>query len=408
MKPHLLLVTGKDPLEDSSGHGAYVRMWARAAVVAGYWPEIFCVSNQKGDAETPYGRVHRIRSPWRKICSNRHTGILTYTAGWHIGILARAVVKYTRQVNPSEPLILHGVQSWTAAVVRAAKRLRSEGRNVTLIMSAYTTIVPEFNERWRGARTLPGMARTLSMAWEMINLHLFLNRCERLACRGVDRIVVHYESVRRLVEAAWAPCAPIVRLPYTSERAMIHPLEQESKADGVPIILAVSRHDSRKGLDTLLRALALLKQRGVQFRACLVGGGACLTVHRQLESHLGLDGAVEITGYVQDTAPHWQAASVFVLPSHQEGSGSMSLLEALERGKAIVASGIDGIPEDVEDGRSGLLVPAKNPEALAGALRRVLENEHLRHELERGARQRFEQQFAPARLVSAIAGLYNS
>jgi len=408
MKPHLIFVAGKDPLEDSSGHGSYVRMWTRAAVAAGYWPEIFCMSKQKGDAETPYGRVHRIRSPWRKICSNRHTGILTYTAGWHIGILACAVAEFAQQLDPSEPLILHGVQSWTAAAVRVAKRLRSEGRNVTLIMSAYTTIAHEFNERWRGARALPGMGRTLSMAWEMINLHLFLNRCERLACRGVDRIVVHYESVRRLVEAAWAPCATVVCLPYTSERAMINPPEPESKADGVPMILAVSRHDSRKGLDTLLRALALLKQRGVQFRACLVGGGVCLSVHRQLASHLGLDGAVEITGYVQDTAPHWQAASVFVLPSHQEGSGSMSLLEALERGKAIVASGIDGIPEDVEDGRSGLLVPAKNPEALAGALRRVLENEHLRHELERGARQRFEQQFAPARLVSAIAGLYNS
>jgi len=407
MNPHLLLVTGKDPLEDTSGHGSYGRMWARAAVAAGYWPEIFSVSYHEGGANVAYGHVHRKRSPWRWLCPYRRTGIPTYAAGWHTGILARAIVNRARQLDPSVPVILHGIQLWTAAAARAARRLRAEGREVRLFMSAYTTIEHEFNERWRGSRELPGAAPTLSMFWEMANLHLFLNRCERLACREADRIVVHYESVRRLVEAAWSPCAPVMCLPYTTEQAMISPAEPGHSENGEPMVLAVSRHDSRKGLDTLLRALALLNEQGVGFRACLVGAGSLLPVHRRMAAELGLGHKVEITGYVEDTTPYWRAASVFVLPSHQEGSGAMSLLEALERGKAIVASGIDGIPEDIEDGRSGLLVPAKNPEALAAALRRVLENENLRRELERSARARFEEKFAPNRLVSAIRSLYS-
>lgn len=408
MKPQLLLVTGKHPLEDSGGHGSYCRMWARAAVAAGYSPEIFAVSFHAEDAVTPYGRIHAIRSPWRKFCQFRHTGIPSYTAGWHTGILTRAILRHARTLDPAQRLILHGVHTWTTPALRAARRLRAEGREVRLFMSAYTTIQHEFEERWRGSRALPGVAPTLSMLWEMVNLHVSLNPAERLICRMVDRIVVHYDSVRRLLEAAWAPCAPIVRLPYTTEQALVRPVAPESAPDGVPTILAVSRHDARKGLDTLLRALVLLKQQAVPFRACLVGGGAMLAVHRRMATELGLNDRMEITGYVEDTAPYWRAASVFVLPSHQEGSGSMSLLEAMERGKAIVASGIDGIPEDVEDGRSALLVPPKNPPALASALRRVLQDEHLRRTLGQGARKRFEEQFAPERLIGAIQDLYCS
>jgi glycosyltransferase involved in cell wall biosynthesis len=170
----------------------------------------------------------------------------------------------------------------------------------------------------------------------------------------------------------------------------------------------VSHHDSRKGLGTLLQAFRLLKQQGVDFQAWLVGGGGLLAIHRRMAGELGLDDRVRITGYVEDPEPYWQAASVFVLPSHEEGSGSLSLLEAMERGRAIVASGIDGIPEDVEDGRSGLLVPPKDPGALAGALMRLLKNKSLRESLARAARKRFEQRFAPSLLIRSMADLYDA
>lgn len=407
-KPHVLLVPGKDPLEGAGGDSVYCRMWARAAVAAGYQPELFCVSHSDGIVETPFGRVHRIPSPFRHRRDEHHTGFRSRTIGWHAGILGRAIASYARGLDSGRRVIVHGIQAWTAAGIPAVRMLRAQGRDVRFFMTAYTTMTHEFDERWRGILALPGIAPKLGMWCEMLSLHLAITPCERRAAREADRILVNYESVRRLITEAWAPRCPIERVPYTTESAMIEDREPTPLPDGVPLVLAVSRHDSRKGLDTLLRAFTMLKRDGVAFRARLVGGGSLLPVHRRLASELGLNDVVEITGYVEDTQPHWQAASVFVLPSHQEGSGSLSLLEALQRGRAVVASGIDGIPEDVADGRSGLLVPPKNPEALATALRRVLENRVLRESLARGARARFEQQFAPSLLVRAVAELYGA
>jgi len=407
-RPLVLLITGKDPVESTGGHSVYCRMWARAAVAAGFEPELFCVSHSEGVVETDYGRVHRIPSPFRRLRDVHRTGFRARTIGWHVVILRRAILSFARGLAPGRRVVVHGFQAWTAAGIPAVRRMRSQGQEARFYMTAYTVIAHELHERWRGVWALPGVAPKLAMSGEMLSLHLAITPCERRAAREVDRILVNYESVRRLVTEAWKPTCPIERVPYTTETALIEDREPSPLPDGVPLVLAVSRHDSRKGLDTLLKAFALLKRAGVLFRARLVGGGSLLPIHRRLASDLGLDDAVEITGYVEDTRPHWDAASVFVLPSHEEGSGSLSLLEAMQQGKAIVASGVDGIPEDIEDGCSGLLVPAKNPEALAAALRRVLGDRSLRETLARSARARFEERFAPPLLVKAVAELYGA
>lgn len=408
LKPVVLLVVGKDPLEEAGGHGVYCRMWGRAAIAAGFEPELFCVSHDKGVVEMPFGRLHRIPSPFR-FCRDVHrTGFRSRTLGWHAGILGRAVAAYARKLDRTRPVIVHGFQAWTAAGIPAVRAMRQAGREVCFLMTAYTVMAHEFNERWRGVWALPGLVPKLAMACEMLSLHFAITPCERRAVGKVDRILVNYESVRRLLTKAWSPRCAIVQVPYTTEAALIEDRPPSPLPDGVPLVLAVSRHDSRKGLDTLLRAFTLLRRDGVGFRARLVGGGSLLTVHRRLASDLKLDDIVEIPGFVEDTRPHWEAASVFVLPSHEEGSGSLSLLEALQRGRAVVASNVDGIPEDVEDGRSALLVPPKNPEALAAALRRVLENKVLRESLARAARARFEERFAPSLVVKAVAGLYGA
>ncbi len=407
-KPHVLLVSGKDPEEDSGGHGAYVRVWGRALLAAGFSPEIFAVSHQQGVMERPFGRLHRVQSPfWRR--GNQHrSGFRGYTIAWHGGLLTRAAAAHAQRLDPSRRVVVQGFHIWTVVGARVVRMLRAQGREATLFMSMFTTTSHEMKVRWQGVWRVPGWTPKISMAWEMINYHAFMKRSERAACRSADRILVNYESVRRLVTEAWAPRCPIERVPYTTESALIEDGGPVPLPNGMPLVLAVSRHDSRKGLDTLLRAFVVLKRNGVAFRARLIGGGSLLPVHRRLAAELELNDLVEITGYVEDTRPHWEAASVFVLPSHEEGSGSLSLLEALQRGRAVVASNIDGIPEDVEDGRSGLLVPPKKPEALAAALRRVIEDGALRRSLARGARERFEQQFAPSFLVKAVADLYGA
>jgi glycosyltransferase involved in cell wall biosynthesis len=172
------------------------------------------------------------------------------------------------------------------------------------------------------------------------------------------------------------------------------------------LIVSVSRHDPRKGMPVLLRALAELRDAGVRFRACLVSGGEYLNADRRLAEQLRLGDQVAMTGWVPDPFHYLRHADVFALPSLQEGSGSLALLEALQAGVAIVASNLDGIPEDVTDGESALLVEPGNVAALSEALRRVVTDTALREQLRRRARATFEARFSATALVSALRNIY--
>jgi glycosyltransferase involved in cell wall biosynthesis len=173
-----------------------------------------------------------------------------------------------------------------------------------------------------------------------------------------------------------------------------------------PLVVAVSRHDPRKGVNVLIRALARLRAAGIPFRACLVGGGPLLDRDRHLVTRLGLDSQVSVTGFVPDPRAYLELADVFVLPSLRESSGSVSLIEALHAGLPVVASSCDGIPEDVTDGQSALLVPPGDAEALAAALGRLLGDPALRQTLARGGQAVFVRRFSPGTVVDALQTVY--
>jgi glycosyltransferase involved in cell wall biosynthesis len=156
----------------------------------------------------------------------------------------------------------------------------------------------------------------------------------------------------------------------------------------------------------LLHALASLKAAGLRFRACLVGPGRLLDAHRKLSSRLGLDGQVAIPGQVDDVLPYLHAADLFVLPSLEEGSGSVALLEALQTGTAVVASSCDGIPEDVTDGQTGLLVPPGDVGALRDALAALIGDPGRRTELAARGRALFEERFSADTFVPALRDVY--
>jgi glycosyltransferase involved in cell wall biosynthesis len=227
-------------------------------------------------------------------------------------------------------------------------------------------------------------------------------------------MVMNYESSRRLFLAAYGPGAPTRKLPYASKAAFADdvpgtppdPTRLHVPAGSAPLIVSVSRHDPRKGLDVLLQALAGLRARGVPFRACLTSSGPLLSAHRRLATRLGLDQVTVFTGWVPDPILYLRAAEVFVLPSLQEGSGSLALLEALQAGCAVVASDIDGVPEDVVHGESALLVPPSDAGALQRALETVLVDAGLRSRLARAARATFETRFSADVFAAAIRDVY--
>lgn len=411
MAEPLVLVAGSDPLADHGGHESYVRAHARASMAAGFRPHLFCVSREAGCVETVFGVVHRIRPPWRPAPAGR--GHRKWFAGlWH-PVLASAVERFLRTCPG--PHLVHAFGYWGSAAVRAARRLEARGVRVVRLVSAYTVLEHEYRGKWRGTSPVHGWTARLGARIDLLALRGLTLPYERQAYTGATLVLVNYESVRRLLETAFGAGLPIRRMPYAPETAFTH----EAEMGGVPgpppaglppgpgpLIVTVSRHDPRKGLDVLLHALARLRGDGVAVRACLVGGWSLLDAHRRLAARLGLGPETVLIGYVPDPYPYLRRADVFALPSLEEASGSVSLLEALQAEVAVVASDVDGIPEDVTDAESALLVPPGDPGRLAGALRRLVEDPSLRARLARAGHATFQARFSAGALTAALRDLY--
>jgi glycosyltransferase involved in cell wall biosynthesis len=171
-----------------------------------------------------------------------------------------------------------------------------------------------------------------------------------------------------------------------------------------PRLLAVGRLIPIKGLDTLLRAVAAARTEVPGLTLELAGAGPEEDELRSLSTSLGLDEAVRFLGPVSPIAPAYEGALAVVVPSRGEGFG-MVALEAMERGRAVVASRVGGLPELVAPGETGLLVPPDDLEALRAAIVTVASDPARTAELGAAGRRRALERFPeeqPAERLDAI------
>jgi glycosyltransferase involved in cell wall biosynthesis len=169
---------------------------------------------------------------------------------------------------------------------------------------------------------------------------------------------------------------------------------QEGRDGSDPFVLSVSSLDEWKGLDVLIRAVALLRDSGTTIRVVIAGEGPLRGELERLASSLGLDEQVQMIGQQTRAAVArlLRDCTMFVLASRFETFG-IAVVEALACGKAVVGTKVDGIPEIIEDGTSGILVQPDDPAALAGAIRRLLDDDDLRSRLGEAGRLRVEDRF---------------
>jgi len=420
MVKEIVFMVGKSPLEETGGgHSSYVRAHARAAIRAGFRPHLFGVGESVEIAETEYGVVHQLRSPLKILPYPKGEAVPGATIPWHEPILTADVTQFLQ--NREGRHLLHGFGPWSGAAVIASRRLCRRGVEAVAVVSAYNSLEHEYQARRVGINRDHGRRSWFRAEVEYQWIKRVIGRYERRAYFGARVVLYNYESVRRILLDRFGPGMRFRKLPYCSEMAFTQ-AEIGRRADPpgsiaaldpnrghrgeAPLIVAVSRHDARKGVDVLLRALAKLRERGVAFRACLVGGGMLIERHRRLAERLNLNGTVAIEGVTPDAQVYLRHADIFVLPSLEEGSGSMALLEALQAGVAVVASNVDGIPEDVTDGDSALLVEPGDAAALGRALERLIENAALRERLARRAHETFVERFSAEAFTAALRVVY--
>lgn len=176
-----------------------------------------------------------------------------------------------------------------------------------------------------------------------------------------------------------------------------------------PLILGVGRLIEKKGFDVLARACAILCRQGLDFQCEIVGKGALEHTLRELIAELELTDRVCLSGpKPQDEIIGMYArAAVFALPCVIGADGNRDglptvLLEAMSMGVPVVSTDVTGVPEIIEDGVTGLIIPQKDPVALASALGQLLQNPMLRRRMGNAGRDKVAQNFDLSRNVGIL------
>ena len=140
-----------------------------------------------------------------------------------------------------------------------------------------------------------------------------------------------------------------------------------------PTLLLFGRHSPEKGLAVGIDAFALLKKRGSNARLIIAGGGPDLPALKKLAEERNLQSSARFTGVLSDTEvlSAFNAATLVIVPSLVESFG-LVILESMQHQRPVVASRVEGIPEVVLDGETGILVPPKDPVALCDAIESLL------------------------------------
>lgn len=156
-------------------------------------------------------------------------------------------------------------------------------------------------------------------------------------------------------------------------------------------VLCVANLHWIKGVEHLVRAVALLGDTEVELT--LAGDGPEEAKLQGLVAELGIGRKVHFLGLRNDVSELVRQAGIFVHPAVWEEAFGFAIAEAMAGGCAVVATNAGGIPELIEDGVTGLLVPPADPIAIAGAIRRLLDDPALRDRLQAAGRQRVEERF---------------
>jgi glycosyltransferase involved in cell wall biosynthesis len=176
---------------------------------------------------------------------------------------------------------------------------------------------------------------------------------------------------------------------------------------GVPLVGVVARLEPEKGHPTLLEAWPRVLAASPEARLLVIGEGSQREALEAQAAELGIASRVVFTGLREDIPAVTAALDIAVLPSYREAQG-LSVLEAMALSRPVVASAVGGIPEMIEDGRTGLLVPSHDPAALGGAIGRLLADEALAAELGRAGHDLVHERFCVELMVDRVARIYET
>jgi glycosyltransferase involved in cell wall biosynthesis len=251
------------------------------------------------------------------------------------------------------------------------------------------------------------------IASRRVDFHLRGNAFSRWKYGRVDCFICASDAIRSMLLADGIPAARALTVHEGIDiehvaavpAANIH--AELWLPSGAPVVGNIAALVPHKGQKYLIDAAALVVREIPDARFVVVGEGELRpALERQIHEH-HLERHVLLTGFRPDVLSLLKAFDVFVLSSVTEGLGT-SLLDAMACARPIVATRVGGIPEVVADGEVGILVPPRDPEALAGAIGGLLDDVWKRREFGRAGAQRVRARFSAAQMVAATLSVYQA
>jgi glycosyltransferase involved in cell wall biosynthesis len=235
----------------------------------------------------------------------------------------------------------------------------------------------------------------------------------RFLLRHADGVVAISHAAADFVRRLAGREVPVVHRGIWTERLDAAAADQGvlERAAGRRVVTFVGRLIDGKGVPDLIDAFAAMQDR--QAVLCIVGDGPRRADLEQLVERLGISAKTMFLGYVPEEHA-WaviRASDIVVNPSYTEGLPT-SVLEAALMGKAVIATDVGGTPEIVTDGQGGMLIEARDVDALRMGLEQLLADPELRRRLGDAARAqaagRFDWNVSARRFVDIVAGLTSS
>lgn len=171
------------------------------------------------------------------------------------------------------------------------------------------------------------------------------------------------------------------------------------------VVGTVARLHRQKGLLYLLQAAEIISRTIPSTRFVVAGGGPLKRKLEMLNRQQGLENVVRFLGERTEALEILSLFDIFVLPSLWEGL-PYALLEAAALAKPVVASNVDGISELIQDGKTGILVPARNPERLAGAIIELLQDRRTASYLGENLQASLSKEYTLTRMIQETQALY--
>lgn len=270
-------------------------------------------------------------------------------------------------------------------------RVAREGRAAILHVHGYAAA--DFG---RLAARRVGAALVLHEHFADPRMPAYQGLADRMLARFTDRAIAVSGSTRDfLVRERHVPAkrvrliwngAPLAEFAPVTPAAALATRRELGLPAAAPVVGSISRLSEQKGHRYLLDAAARVLPRRKDVRFLIVGDGDQMEPLRRQADALGIAPSVVFAGHRTDVPALLGALDVFCISSTYEGT-PLALFEAMAAGKAIVSTAVDGCREVLEDGVTGLLVPPRDPDALAAALLRALDDAALRASLAKRARE---------------------